>query len=83
MTFAEADIIAEGFLVQEARQRELPRLIAAILINANRDPKKPAVKPEEIMTLYTDAKKIVELMSKDEYEELKEWRKGIKWQTTR
>ena len=80
MTFAEADLLAEGFLKREANEKELPRLIATILLNVNRKQGSTPVKPEDIMILYTDAKKTVELMTKEEFEELKEWRKGIKWQ---
>jgi hypothetical protein len=46
----------------------------------NRKPGTSAVRPEDVFPLYTDRKGTAELMSAEEFEELKEWRKGIKWQ---
>jgi hypothetical protein len=56
-----------------ARLKEVPRLIAAVLINVNRKKNSPAVKVEDIFPLYTDKKKEVALMSKEEFEDTKEF----------
>jgi len=81
MTFTEIDIACKGYEKRTARANEVNRLVATILINVNRKPGSSPVKPEDVFPLYTDKRGAEKLMTKDEFEELKEWRKGIKWQT--
>ena len=54
----------------------------AILMNVYRKEGSPPVDVRDVMVLYTDkdAPK-VDLLTREEYEEMKEWRKLIKWQT--
>jgi len=51
-------------------------------MNVYRKEGSPPVDVRDVMVLYTDKDKPkVDLMTRDEYEEMKEWRKLIKWQT--
>lgn len=70
MTFAEVEAACRGYEVRLARSRELDRFIASVLLNANRKKGVRAYRPEEIMPLITDRKK-VDLVTADEYEKLK------------
>lgn len=79
MTFTEIEIACKGYETRMAKQKELPRLVAAILMNVNRATGSPPVRVEEVMPLYTD-KPTADLMSKEEYEEFLEYRKRITWQ---
>lgn len=81
MTWTEVEAACRGYEIRLARHRELDRFIATILINANRKQGASAKTPEEIMPLITDrpAKK-VELMSKADYEKVKEMFSKVKWQ---
>ena len=83
MTWTEIDAACHGYEVRMARQRELDRLIVTVLVNANRKPGTPAIKPESVIRLITDPKaRKVELMSVDEYEETKKLFASVKeWQT--
>lgn len=51
-------------------------------MNVYRKEGSPPVDVRDVMVLYTDkdAPK-VDLLTREEYEEMKEWRKKIKWQT--
>lgn len=80
MTFTEIDIVCKGYEIRTARANQVNRLVASILVNVNRKPGTSAVRPEDVFPLYTDRKGTADLMSAEEFEELKEWRKGIKWQ---
>jgi hypothetical protein len=83
MTWAELDIVCKGYEIRLARSRELPRYIASILINTNRNPKKSAiVTPQDIMPLITDRKKEVKLMTLEHFEQIKKEREKIVWQKT-
>lgn len=79
MTFTEVEIACKGYEKRMAKQKEIPRLVAAILMNVNRKPNSPPISLEEVMPLYTDKEK-ADLMSKEEYEEFLEYRKRITWQ---
>jgi hypothetical protein len=79
MTFAEVELYCKGYETRMARLKEVPRLIAAVLINVNRRKGQAAMKPEDILPLYTDRHRNVELMSKEEYEKAKELSKRVKW----
>ena len=82
MTFEEIELSCKGYETREARRKELQRLQCAILMNVHRAQGSPPVDVRDVMVLYTDkdAPK-VDLLTKEEYEEMKEWRKLIKWQT--
>jgi len=82
MTFEEIELSCKGYETREARRKELQRLQCAILMNVHRAQGSPPVDIRDVMVLYTDkdAPK-VDLLTKEEYEEMKEWRKLIKWQT--
>lgn len=81
MTFAEVDIYCKGYETRMARLKEVPRLVAAILLNINRRKNTPAVKVEDVFPLYTD-KVTRDLMSKEEFEQAKNLRnRVIKWKT--
>lgn len=82
MTFEEIELSCKGYETREARRKELQRLQCAILMNVHRAQGSPPVDVRDVMVLYTD-KDIpkVDLLTKEEYEEMKEWRKLIKWQT--
>lgn len=82
MTFEEIELFCKGYETREARRKELQRLQCAILMNVHRAQGSPPVDVRDVMVLYTD-KDIpkVDLLTKEEYEEMKEWRKLIKWQT--
>lgn len=82
MTFEEIELYCKGYETREARRKELPRLMATILMNVYRKEGTPPVDTRDVMVLYTDKDKPkIDLISKEEYEEMKEWRKNIKWQT--
>ena len=81
MTFREVEAACKGYEVRLARSQELERFIASVLINANRKKGARVVRPEDIMSLVTDRKaKRVTLMSKDEYEKVKEMFSKVEWQ---
>jgi hypothetical protein len=79
MTFAEVDVYCKGYETRMAKIKEVPRLIATLLYNVNRKKGKPALDVENVFPLYTDKKKKVELMTKEEFEDFKEFRKKITW----
>ena len=81
MTWAELESICRGYEVRLARTLELPRFMAATMINVNRKKNASPVKPEDIMPLITDRKKRSRLMTKEEFEELKRQRELIVWQS--
>ena len=81
MTFREVEAACKGYEVRLARSREMERFIASVLINANRKKGARVVRPEDIMSLVTDRKaKKVTLMSKSEYEKVKEMFSKVEWQ---
>lgn len=80
MTFAEVELACRGYETRMARVKEVPRLIAAILLNVNRKKGARAVGVEEVFPLFTDRHRKVQLMTKEEFENLKELRKSIVWQ---
>ena len=82
MTFEEIELYCKGYETREARRKELPRLISTVLMNVYRKEGSQPIDVRDVMVLYTDkdAPK-VDLLTKEEYEEMKEWRKLIKWQT--
>jgi hypothetical protein len=84
MTFKEIELACKGYETRMARIKEVPRVIAAILMNVNREKGRPAIRLEDVFPLYTDTKGRGprELMTKEEYLEMLELRKKIKWQTT-
>lgn len=77
MTFAEVEIHCKGYETRMARLKEVPRMVAAILINANRPKGRPPVRVEDVFPLYTDRKR--ELITKEEFEDLKELRSRFVW----
>jgi hypothetical protein len=77
MTFEEVDIWCRGYETRMARLKEVPRLIAAVLINANRKPHTPAISLEKVFPLYTDNQIKERLMTKEEFENFKSLK--IKW----
>lgn len=82
MTFTEIEIYCRGYETREARRKELERLTATILMNVHRGKGSPAIRMEEVMPLYTDKQRPKgDLMSLEDFEGMKEWRKQIKWQT--
>ncbi len=82
MTFAEVDLACKGYETRAARMKEVPRLIAAILMNVNRKRGSSAIKLEDVFPLYTDKRhKKVNLMTADEFNEVKELRKKVQWQS--
>ena len=82
MTFEEIELSCKGYETREARRKELQRLQCAILMNVHRAQGSPPVDVRDVMVLYTDKDTPkVDLLTKEEYEEMKEWRKLIKWQT--
>ena len=82
MTFEEIELSCKGYETREARRKELPRLISTVLMNVYRKEGSQPIDVRDVMVLYTDKDRPkVDLMTRDEYEEMKEWRKKIKWQT--
>ena len=82
MTFEEIELSCKGYETREARRKELPRLISTVLMNVYRKEGSQPIDVRDVMVLYTDKDTPkVDLMTREEYEEMKEWRKKIKWQT--
>lgn len=82
MTFTELELACKGYETRMARLKEVPRLIAAVLMNVNRKENSPAIQVEDVFPLYTDkAREPLELMSKDEFLEYQEFRKKVIWNT--
>lgn len=82
MTFEEIELYCKGYETREARRKELQRLQCAILMNVYRKEGSQPVDVKDVMVLYTDKEtQKVDLISKEEYEEMKRWREQIKWQT--
>ena len=82
MTFEEIELSCKGYETREARRKELQRLQCAILMNVHRAQGSPPVDVRDVMVLYTDKDTPkVDLLTREEYEEMKEWRKLIKWET--
>ena len=79
MTFEEVDNWCRGYETRMAKIKEVPRLIAAVLINTNRKPHTPAISLEKVFPLYTDRQIKERLMTKEEFESCKELRGRIKW----
>lgn len=79
MTFAEVDIYCKGYETRMAKMKEVPRLIATILLNVNRKKNAPALKVEDVFPLYTDKNRKLNLMSEEEFEQAKELRKKVVW----
>ena len=82
MTWAEVDAACYGYERRLARSMELDRFIGTVLRNAHRARGERPIRPEELMPLITDRpKKKAELMSKEEFEEMKRLFDGVKeWQ---
>lgn len=79
MTFSEIELACKGYETRMARIKEVPRIIAAVLMNVNRG-NASVIELEDVMPLYTDkAREPKELMTKDEYLEYIELRKRIVW----
>jgi hypothetical protein len=82
MTFEEIELYCKGYETREAKRKELQRLQCAILMNVYRKEGSQPVDVKDVMVLYTDKEtQKVDLISKEEYEEMKRWREQIKWQT--
>ena len=82
MTFKEVEVACRGYELRTARALELQRFTAAILMNANRKKGTRHIRPEDIMPLATDRKhKKVELITADEFEEVKKLFSKVEWQT--
>ena len=82
MTFEEIELSCKGYETREAKRKELQRLQCAILMNVYRKEGSQPVDVRDVMVLYTDKDTPkVDLMTREEYEGMKEWRKKIKWQT--
>jgi hypothetical protein len=79
MTFTEIELACKGYETRMARIKEVPRIIAAVLMNVNRG-NNPVIQVEDVIPLYTDGKREPP-MDKDEYLEYMEFRKRIVWQT--
>lgn len=79
MTFEEVDLYCKGYEIRMARLKEVPRLIAAILINVNRRHGTPAMSVEKVFPLYTDRMRKVDLMSKEEFEATKKMFEKAIW----
>ena len=78
MTFSEIDVYCRGYETRMAKIKEVPRVIAAILLNVNRKQGAPVVPIESVFPLYTDKKEKKELMSKEEF--LNAQKLKVKWQ---
>lgn len=70
MTWGELDLACRGYEIRLARSRELERFIAAVLINTNRGRGTAAINPEDILPLITDKKRVIDTMTKEEFEEI-------------
>jgi hypothetical protein len=82
MTFEEIELFCKGYETREAKRKELQRLQCAILMNVYRKEGSQPVDVKDVMVLYTDKEtQKVDLISREEYEEMKRWREQIKWQT--
>lgn len=82
MTFAEVDLACKGYEMRMQRSQELPRIMATILYNSNRG-KNPAKGVTEIYPLPMIDKRHTkgELMTKEEFDEAKEFSKKATWQS--
>lgn len=56
MTWANFYRLCEANKIREERQWEHTRYIACVLVNIHRDPKKPAIKPSDLVPLSGDKK---------------------------
>ena len=84
MTFTEVDVTCKGYEIRMAKMREVERLTATAIMNANRDTKKypHGWSPQDIFPLYTDNKQkgADKYLTKEEYEDMIEMRKKVIWQ---
>jgi hypothetical protein len=80
MTFAEVEIICKGYETRMARIKEVPRFIAAILLNVNRGSHAP-YRLEDVFPLYTDRTERPKLITLEEYNEAIEEFKNVTWQS--
>jgi hypothetical protein len=81
MTFEEVGFACSGYEMRQAREREVERLIATILLNVNRGEDNPAYMPEDVFPLYTDKFRETKIMSKEEYKDFNEQMDKVIWQT--
>lgn len=81
MTFEEVDLWCRGYETRMAKLKEVPRLIAAILINVNRKKGTAPVNVEKVFPLYTDAQIRERLMTKEEFEDCKKVFAKVRWQS--
>jgi hypothetical protein len=79
MTMEEVNLACEGYEVRKAREKEVERLTAAILLNVNRG-RGAVVKPEDIYPLITDKKNKGRLITADEMNELGKVIDNAVWQ---
>ena len=54
MDYSELTLKIGAKLYEESKAWEHTRYLAAIILNVNRNPKKPAIKPEKLIRLPTD-----------------------------
>jgi hypothetical protein len=78
MTFSEIDLACRGYETRMARVKEVPRIIAAVLMNVNRRKNSSPIRLEDVIPLYTDKERKVELMTKEEFESFDNL--VVKWQ---
>jgi hypothetical protein len=78
MTFSEIDLACQGYETRMARVKEVPRIIAAVLMNVNRRKNSSPIRLEDVIPLYTDKERKVELMTKEEFESFDNL--VVKWQ---
>jgi hypothetical protein len=76
MTFEEVSLACKGYEVRIAREKEIQRLHATWYLNVHSDQR---YMPEDIYPLITDKER--PLMTKDEYFNIQELVKKVKWQT--
>lgn len=81
MSWEEVAAAGRGYETRLARYIQLDRLTATVLINANRKPHTKAYKPEEVMPLIIDRQMSnADLMTKEEFEKIKELFARVEWQ---
>jgi hypothetical protein len=68
MTFPEVEIACKGYERREARRKEVDRIVAGILANVNRKQGSSPISFESIYPLVTDQERVVQRMSRDDYE---------------
>jgi hypothetical protein len=80
MTLEEVSIACKGYERRKAKEKEVERLVATILLNVYRGEDNPPYLPEDVFPLVIDKERVNRLITKDEYQTFNDTMDKVIWQ---